>query len=240
MKRAEAVVVDRFGSHHPIVIKERQMATSDSIPLPQNVKDETGNVYGKLTVIAFSGLRSKYAYWSCHCECGNEVDARGTGLRYGSHQSCGCSYYKANGLYHTAEHRAWSGLIQRCTNPKNPRFSEWGGRGISVCDRWRNSFLDFYEDMGPKPSPKHSIDRINNDGNYEPSNCRWATPRQQTLNSRHARYLTHNGETLCLADWARRTGIKRHTIAARLDKQGWSIAEALTHSASPIARCHRS
>lgn len=215
------------------------MSTDKSIALPHRVKDETGNIYGKLTVIAFIGLRNNNARWFCRCECGNEVDVRGAMLRYGSHQSCGCTRHTANNLYHTAEHRAWSGMVQRCTNPKNTRYSDWGGRGITVCQRWKNSFLAFYEDMGPKPSPRHSIDRINNDGNYEPNNCRWATPRQQTLNSRHARYLTHNGETLCITDWALRTGIKRLTIAARLE-QGWSIAEALTQPVSPIARCHRS
>lgn len=216
------------------------MSTSNPIALPQNVKDETGNVYGKLTVIAFCGLNNKYAHWLCRCECGVEIAVRGTGLRYGSHKSCGCSYYKANGLYHTAEHRAWSNMIQRCTNETLPRYADYGGRGITVCERWRRSFLAFYKDMGPKPSSRHSIDRIDNNGNYEPSNCRWATQRQQVLNSRKARYLTHNGETLCITDWALRTGIKRHTIAARLDKHGWSISEALTHPASPIARCHRS
>jgi hypothetical protein len=226
------------------------MSTDNSIQLPHRVKDETGNVYGKLTVISFVEIRSNSARWLCRCECGNEVDVRGAMLRYGSHQSCGCAR-QINGLYNTSEHSTWTGMIQRCTNQTLPRYSDYGGRGITICERWRNSFLAFYEDMGPKPSPKHSIDRKNNDGNYScgrcaqcvangwDANCRWATPRQQTLNSRHARYLTHNGETMCITDWARRTGIKRLTIAARLES-GWTVADALTQPVSPISRCHRS
>lgn len=215
------------------------MASDQSTALPNRVKDETGNTYGKLTVVAFLGIRRNNARWLCRCECGKEVDVRGAMLRYGNHQSCGCSRQKADGLHCTPEHRTWSALIQRCTNPKNPRYSEWGGRGITVCDHWLHSFTAFYRDMGPKPSAAHSIDRINNDGNYEPNNCRWATPRQQVLNSRSPRYLTYDGKTMCISDWARKTGIKRHTIAARLDKYNWSVAEALTHPPSPIARSQR-
>ncbi len=215
------------------------MSKDQSNALPHRVQDETGNIYGKLTVISFIGIRGNNARWLCRCECGNEVNVRGAMLRYGNHQSCGCTRHTANDLYHTAEHRAWSNLIQRCTNETLPCYANYGGRGITVCERWRMSFLAFYEDMGRKPSRSHSIDRIDNNGNYEPSNCRWATPRQQVLNSRKARYLTHNGETLCITDWALRTGIKRLTIAARLN-HGWSIDEALTRPVSPIAKCHKS
>lgn len=206
------------------------MAKRDSIPVPSNIKDEIGNVYGKLIVVEFLGTRNQAARWLCRCECGKCVDVRGAMLHYGSHKSCGCARYTANGLYHSAEHRSWTGMIQRCTNVRRPRYRDYGGRGIKVCQRWRDSFLSFYEDMGPKPSPKHSLDRIDNDGNYEPGNCRWATNRQQTQNSRRARNLTYQGETLCISEWARRYGLDPDTLAARL-KRGWSTERAI---ATPV------
>lgn len=215
------------------------MAKSDSNPLPHRVKDETGNVYGKLTVLRFAGMYNNHARWLCRCECGREVDVRGTMLRCGNHRSCGCGHYKANGLYHTPEHRAWAGMKQRCTNQNLPRYSGWGGRGITVCQRWKDSFLTFYEDMGPRPPDKDSVERIDNDGNYEPGNCKWATWLEQSRNTRRTRLITYNGETHCISEWACMLGIKPHTLAARLNRYGWSIEEAMTLPVSPLARCDR-
>ncbi|HEY9737554.1 MAG TPA: hypothetical protein V6D06_14770 [Trichocoleus sp.] len=116
-------------------------------------------------------------------------------------------------------------MKSRCHNPNNAAYDRYGGRGIVVCDRWRESFENFYADMGPRPSEQHSIDRINNDGNYEPGNCRWATDKQQSRNTRRNRLLTYNGETLFLDEWAERLSISKHTLQTRLWR-GWSVEEA--------------
>lgn len=111
----------------------------------------------------------------------------------------------------------WQHMIGRCTNPNGGRsWANYGGRGIRVCERWRDSFEEFLSDMGPRPSSGHSIDRIDNDGNYEPGNCRWATLAEQARNRRGNLRITHNGETLCVRDWSVRTGIGETTLAYRL------------------------
>jgi hypothetical protein len=118
-------------------------------------------------------------------------------------------------------------MIQRCHSPNCRGFKHYGGRGITVCERWRKSLKAFLADMGPRPSTKHSLDRINNDGNYEPGNCRWATQREQMANTRVTRLLNHNGETLCVKEWARRIGLTHSAVQFRLAR-GLSVAEALS------------
>lgn len=126
------------------------------------------------------------------------------------------------------EYRVWAGMKVRCANPKSQDWHRYGGRGIAVCDRWRDSFENFYADMGPRPSSKHSIDRIDSDGNYEPANCRWATSKEQANNWKtRNRRITHNGETLSIPEWAERLGITRESLRDRLDA-GWSVSDALT------------
>jgi hypothetical protein len=120
-------------------------------------------------------------------------------------------------------------MKERCTNTA---FKNYGGRGISVCQRWADSFEVFISDMGPRPSPKHSIDRIDNDGNYEPGNCRWATNLEQARNRRTNRVITLDGESLCLVDWAKRTGVDHRTISERLRK-GWDERRAVLTPARP-------
>ncbi len=123
------------------------------------------------------------------------------------------------------EYRAWTGMVTRCTNDRRACWKNYGGRGIGVCDRWR-SFPPFLEDMGPKPSPRHSLDRINNDGNYEPGNCRWATQRQQVRNSRHVRLYTWNGETKTLTEWSVGAPVLYRTFVHRVVTLGWDIGRA--------------
>ena len=129
----------------------------------------------------------------------------------------------------TREYQAWASMRSRCFYRRNNRYHSHGGRGIKVCDRWLGlaGFANFLADMGPKPTPQHQLDRINNDGNYEPGNCRWATPIEQARNRRTNRHITFNGKTLCITQWATLTGLNRRTIIARLDK-GWSAEQALT------------
>ena len=132
-----------------------------------------------------------------------------------------------NGRSHRPEYSNWSAMKARCLNPNHKNFKQYKGRGIKVCERWRNSFDNFYADMGPKPSPKHSIERRDNDGDYEPSNCFWATQAEQRRNQRNNRLLTFDGKTQCLIDWAAETGISRQAIYRRL-KRGWDVQKALT------------
>ena len=127
----------------------------------------------------------------------------------------------------TPERTAWNGMRGRCHSPKHPDYPRYGGRGIEVCQRWRNSFEAFYDDMGARPSNKHSIDRIDNDGNYEPSNVRWATIEEQAGNRATSRKIQFNNETHCASEWARITGIPASVICRRLT-EGWTVEECLT------------
>ena len=163
---------------------------------------EIGSRYGRLTVIAVSrsmrsGQQRRFAV--VRCDCGAEKHVPVSVLVRGSTKSCGClsrensrtrssQMFKKHGQTKSLIHRIWSQAKQRCFNPKNAKYPSYGGRGISMCERWRNDFSAFVEDMGPRPSPKHSIDRWpDNDGNYEPGNCRWATSKEQRANQRPAR-----------------------------------------------------
>jgi hypothetical protein len=127
----------------------------------------------------------------------------------------------------TREFRIWNLMIQRCTNPGNGNYHYYGGRGIRVCDRWRESFGDFLADIGRAPSPGHTIDRIDNDGDYEPGNCRWATQSQQARNTRANHFVTHRGRTQTVIEWCEETGIKKNCLLTRL-RRGWSAEKALT------------
>lgn len=169
-------------------------------------------------------------------------------VKYATRQWCGTHYERwrkngdplvtkptpsKHGMTGTPEFNTWSHVIARCTNPRSKDFPRWGGRGITVCDEWRSSFLNFYRDMGPRPSPSHSIDRIDNDGAYEPGNCRWATQAEQQRNRRNNRWYTHEGETLTLAGWSERLGIPYFTLRTRLDQLGWTVDRALS---TPVRR----
>lgn len=146
-------------------------------------KDITGLEFGRLTALRCVGN----GRWLCRCECGNEKLIYGGHLRAGMTESCGCGPQVCrvtHNLSHSPEYRAWDNARERCRNPNNRKFPIYGARGISVCERWANSFDNFIADMGRKPSPSHSLDRIDNNGNYEPGNCRWATGEQQNRNRR--------------------------------------------------------
>lgn len=166
----------------------------------------------------------------CRCICGKEKFVLIDGLRYGRTKSCGCQRRNqlTHGLSGTTEYRAWLAMKQRCYDKNATRYEDWGGRGIEVCEQWQHSFPQFLKDIGPKPSPHHSLERIDNNNDYSPDNCRWATPKEQCRNSRRNRHLTHNDLALTLAEWSERTGLNRTTITQRIDACGWSVEKALS------------
>lgn len=156
-----------------------------------NLIDLSGLKFGRLTVIErVKNKKSVQALWLCKCDCGNTKIVLSSSLRKCYTTSCGCYKNEVNtinatkhGLSHTHEYTTWKNIIARCTKHEHKLYKYYGGRGIKVCDRWMN-FLSFFEDMGERPTSKHSIDRINNDGNYEPSNCKWSTKQEQAINRR--------------------------------------------------------
>lgn len=177
--------------------------------------------------------------WRCRCDCGTVGQIRHGLLVRGGSQSCGCfgaeQRNKANtthGKSRSIEHRTWQRIIQRCHNPKERSYYRYGGRGITVCDRWRESFDAFLADMGERPKDKQTVERKDNSKGYSPDNCCWATYAEQNRNRRGNHWITVNGETLVLQDWADRLGTKPQTIIGRLDS-GMSEQEAVTR---PIKR----
>lgn len=211
------------------------MATSDSNQLPTRVKDERGNIYGKLTVREYAGkTKSGDSQWLCDCECGKTTTVAGGDLRktYGGTKSCGCGRRIQGGGHGTTEYTTWKEMKRRCYNPRYREYGLYGGRGIIICERWRTSFVNFLADMGPKPFPEATIDRFpDQNGPYSPENCRWATKLEQSQNSRKTRLLTYGGETLCIREWARRIRITHRTLIARLER-GWSVEKAVTTPAT--------
>ena len=139
-----------------------------------------------------------------------------------------------HGRCRTREYRCWVDMRSRVLTKSNDAYKDYGARGISICERW-SDFSAFFEDMGPSPTKAHTLDRINVNGNYEPGNCRWATPREQAINRRDTILLTYNGETMCMKDWARKLGMSYITLGGRI-RSGWPVEKALT---TPVAHKHR-
>lgn len=196
-----------------------------------------GKTFGRLTVIERVIPSPRHPIVRCQCSCGKTHDVLLESLKSGNTSSCGCLHREAtkarsfrHGFSPRNEDRApeyitWSNMIQRCHNPKSSRFSDYGGRGIEVCERWRKSFISFLEDMGQ--SHGKEIGRIDNNGNYEPSNCQWETMLQQANNKRNSRFIKFLGEHLTVAEWERKTGLPYKTIWKRI-RLGWPAERALT------------
>ncbi len=193
--------------------------------LDPRVKDLVGQQFYDLTVVSATTKRRRgRMVWLCRCICGTHIDVPAPYLIKGGTKSCGCVATVRAGR-DGREYNIWTDMKSRCYNPMAKRYERYGGRGIIICERWHN-FSVFFADMGPCPSG-HSIDRIDNDGNYEPDNCRWATRKQQLRNFSRNRFITFNGATKCLSEWSEETGIRALTISYRL-KAGWSVEDAMT------------
>jgi hypothetical protein len=190
-------------------------------------KDICGQRFGRL--VAVESADASRFQWLCRCDCGATNVVRGSNLLSGNTRSCGCLRVGVtkHGYANTSTYKIWVMMRQRCGNPRDSGYPLYGARGITVCARW-HSFDAFLADMGPRPSPKHSIDRIDNDGPYSLDNCRWATPTEQARNSRRNRFIEHAGHTLCLSAWAEKTGLDSAKIWARIYRLGWTVERALT------------
>lgn len=194
--------------------------------------NQEGKEYGKLTVGKRIGTKSQSPLWECSCECGNITTATTRDLTTGHKQSCGCigssnHFYIHNGR-RTRLYGIWKGMRQRCYNPNNHAYHRYGGRGITVCDEWNNDFVTFRDwALANGYSDNLSIDRKDNNGNYDPSNCRWATQKEQMNNVSYNRKVEWNGEEHTVAEWAEITGLSQGVIAARLNN-GWNIERTLT------------
>lgn len=186
-----------------------------------NLIDLTGRRVNRLTVVRRVANKNRVPMWECLCDCGQTKVVSGNHLRQADVIDCGCgrsdrlrAVATTHGLSNTREWRIWRGMRGRCDNPNNPAYKHYGGRGIAVCDRWQ-TFENFYADMGPRPSEAHSIDRIDNNGPYSPENCRWATIHEQQNNRRSNVYLTLNGETKTMKQWATHYGISYAVVKMR-------------------------
>lgn len=193
--------------------------------------DITGETYGRLTVISRAANSKRgLTRWVCSCGCGNKTTVNGGDLKLGKTKSCGClnkDLNKTHGMTGTHIYFVWRSMRNRCNSKSNPYYSCYGGRGIKVCERW-NSLENFIADMG-EPEKGMTLDRIDNNGDYKPSNCRWATQAQQNRNYRRNINISFNGKTQCLTDWANEIGISAPALKYRLNN--WPLQEALTKTA---------
>lgn len=201
--------------------------------------DITGQRFGRL-IASRTEQPVKYGNtrWECICDCGTVTLVSLGKLRSGMTTSCGCYQRDAaraasvtHGLRRTRVYRIWAGMMNRCTNENEPAYLRYGGRGITVCERWR-TFENFFADMGHPPEGL-TLERKENDLGYAPDNCKWATALEQGNNKRNNRLLTLGDVTRTLAQWSRVTGIGASTITARIDAQGYSVERALTQPLRP-------
>lgn len=198
--------------------------------------DLTGREFGMWTVVAFAGASAGYkSHWQCKCECGTERTVGQANLLRGGSTNCGCDKMEKlrqratkHSLSGTAEYHPWHTMIQRCHNPDATGYPSYGAKGITVCQRWRDSVAAFIADMGSRPSSKHTIDRYpDKNGNYEPGNCRWATRKEQNNNKENNRPMEeYKGEYKTLSGWAEHTGVPYDLLYGRVAK-GWSMKDAI-------------
>lgn len=218
-------------------------------------RDRRGEVFGDLTVkelVPSNGVKGNKV-WICECSCGSICQVRVDHLRDGSTKSCGCKKkekLRKSATYHghsydlslRSEYMAWVAIKRRCYNPKAKQYPNYGGRGITITDRWlgKDGFVNFISDLGKKPTPAHSLDRYpDNNGNYEPSNCRWATHIEQQRNKRDNHLLEYNGEKMVLLDWAKKLNVERYFIYHHLKEKSFPEVVQLIQSGKHRTRKRR-
>lgn len=209
-----------------------------SKPRGMTIKNREGQRNGRLTVLQRAANKVEpsgaiRAQWLCRCDCGNEVVVTGHALGKGHTKSCGCLNREnapKHGMARARIYRVWVHMRQRCENPHYTHYDRYGGRGIAVCERWQ-SFENFYADMGGCPLGM-TLDREDNDRDYEPGNCRWATRVEQSNNRANNVHMTYKGQTKTLAEWGLVTGLGKSVIIGRL-ASGWSIERVLTEPLVP-------
>ena len=195
-------------------------------------KNLTGQKFGYWVVLSRDENKNKHGHrmFICRCVCGSEKSLRGSMLTSGGSISCGCMVSKDKNKTHdmsyTRTYKSWSSMKQRCFNKKNSNYPAYGAKGITVCERWINSFENFLSDMGERPK-NTTLDRVDVNGDYEPSNCRWATPMEQTLNRSETVWFEYNGETLCLEHLVKKYKITKTMLLGRLER-GMSLHDAIT------------
>lgn len=195
-----------------------------------------GQKFGRLSVLDVPSINK----FLCRCECGKEISALASNVKRGNTTSCGCAKLEIITKHGhsprgkcSSEYSSWHCMCGRCCCPTNAEYPSYGGRGIAVCPEWHD-FQQFLADMGLKPTPRHSIDRIDSRLGYNPANCRWATPAQQTRNTTQTHFITFEGRTMCLTDWALDRGINKHTLAKRV--RVWGFERALS-TPTPLTVC---
>lgn len=193
--------------------------------------DLTDKRFGRWTVEKYHSNNN----WVALCSCGTKKIVDGKSLRTGISKSCGCMRTELNtkrltthGMRHTAIYEVWCGMKGRCLNVKKDCYKDYGGRGIKVCDRWLK-FENFLADMGERPEGM-SIERIDNDGNYEPGNCKWATSKEQSNNKRSCVIISYGGKKMSLKEWAKHLNINYGTLWDRINRRGWSIEKAFSNN----------
>ena len=197
--------------------------------------DLTGRKFGRLYVIQFGGYLGKKQEraWECVCDCGNTKVIRGYSLTAGNTSSCGCLALEVRRTHQKSgslEYASWQAMKARCHSPNSNKYYMYGARGIYVCPEWLNSFESFYQDMGPRPSREHTIERLDGSKGYSPENCIWADKITQQNNMRTNRPITYHGETLNLSQWSRKLGVPATTLINRLGPRGLSVEQAFNYS----------
>ena len=195
----------------------------------------TGKRFGRLTVLERAPSVNKRTMWLCQCDCGNKKVVEAYTLKIGESKSCGClrkeagKYTSTHGMSKHPLYKKYMKMVSRCECEHNKDYENYGGRGIKVCDEWRNDFMAFY-DWSLKNGYKEelTIARIDNDRDYSPDNCRYVTKLRQNNNRRSNRFLEYNGEIMTMADWGRKMGIDPRVIEHRLNRSGWPVGKALT------------
>jgi len=215
--------------------------------MPKSIPLKEGQKFGRLTVIKLDhkkeyinpkGIKSKYEYYLCKCDCGNYKLVNKYSLKRKQIISCGCFREKnflhiinKHNLSRTKIYTTWQNMKHRCYNKNFPQYKDYGGRGITICQEWldkENGFMNFYNwALTNGYKEELTIDRIDNNGNYKPSNCRWITQKEQSKNKQNNHLITYNGETHCIAEWSDKIGIKREILTNRINAYHWSIERAL-------------